>query len=248
MSADTMPTKSDPVLTLDIDWAPDFVIEQVAQILIDRQVKATWFVTHQSAAVEKLRENSDLFELGIHPNMMPGSTHGKTEDQVLSYIKSIVPDAISMRTHGLYQSGNWLMKAAKEYGVLIDVSLFLPRAAYLHPHRINWDSSSIFRAPYFWEDDLEMFEREPIWSVADERLDVNGLRIFDFHPIHVALNTASFADYERLKQIEPIKNWTKDFVAEHVNQGLGPKSLFVGLADQLAGMGRRIRDFLDDGD
>lgn len=111
-----MAPTNDFILTLDIDWAPDFVIEQVARIMIENKVKATWFVTHESEAIERLRENDDLFELGIHPNMLSGSTHGKTEDEVLTHVKKIVPGAISMRTHGLYQTSNFIVKAAKEYG------------------------------------------------------------------------------------------------------------------------------------
>lgn len=69
-------------LTIDIDWVPDWIIEEVASILIDHNVKATWFVTHASPAVDKLQQMPELFELGMHPNCLPGSTHGDTEDEV----------------------------------------------------------------------------------------------------------------------------------------------------------------------
>lgn len=115
----------DLAVTFDIDWAPDWIIEEVASILIDNRVKATWFVTHASPAIEKLRQMPDLFELGIHPNCLSGSTQGNTEDEVLSHMKEIVPEAISMRTHGLYQTSNFLMKAVRDYGIEIDVSILL---------------------------------------------------------------------------------------------------------------------------
>lgn len=232
------------ILTLDIDWAPDFVIDQVAQILIENKVKATWFVTHRSEAIERLRENNELFELGIHPNMLFGSTHGKTEDEVLTYVKNIVPDAISMRTHGLYQTSNWLIKAAKEYDVLIDVSLFLPKAAYLQPHQIKWHGSSLWRIPYFWEDDAEMFEDDPIWSLSDEKLNASGLKVFDFHPIHIAINTDRFEKYENLKKIRPLRSWDGEFIEEYIHKGHGPRNLFLELVHQLAGKGDRIKDLV----
>ena len=239
-----MASTNDFVLTLDIDWAPDFVIDRVAQILIENGVKATWFVTHQSEAIERLRASNELFELGIHPNMLYGSTHGKTEDEVLTYIKHIVPDAISMRTHSLYQTSSWLVKAAKDYGVSIDVSLFLPKAANLHPHQIKWHGSSLWRIPYFWEDDSEMFEDDPIWSISDKRLNVSGLRIFDFHPIHIALNTDSFEKYEKLKQLQPLGAWDEEFIEAHVSKGRGPLNLFIELVNQLAGKGTQIKELL----
>ena len=58
-------------LTFDIDWAPDWMIEEVASILIEHNVKTTWFVTHASPAIDKLRQMPELFELGIHPNRLP---------------------------------------------------------------------------------------------------------------------------------------------------------------------------------
>ena len=74
-------------LTFDVDWAPDFVIETVSDILISRSVKCTWFVTNHSPAVEKLFFQKDLFELGLHPNFLPGSTHGATEKDVMQHMK-----------------------------------------------------------------------------------------------------------------------------------------------------------------
>ena len=235
---------NDGVITLDIDWAPDGVIDSVARILIERRVKATWFVTHASAAVERLAEHADLFELGIHPNMLPGSTHGRSEDDVMHHMAALVPGAVTMRTHGLYQTSNFLVKAAANYGILNDVSLFLPRAPHVQPHELKWGGSSLWRIPYFWEDDSEMHEDDPIWTLSDARLHVNGLRVFDFHPIHIALNTERFARYDALKAVRPLPSWDDGFIAEHANAGDGPRRLFVELADALAGHGRRVKDMV----
>ncbi|HEY8645027.1 MAG TPA: hypothetical protein VIL77_04030 [Gaiellaceae bacterium] len=67
----------DCFLTLDVDWCPDSAIDDVAELLIERDVPATWLVTHTSPAIDRLRLRADLFELGIHPNFLPGSTHGR---------------------------------------------------------------------------------------------------------------------------------------------------------------------------
>lgn len=79
------------VLTFDIDWAPDFMIDFVAEGLTQRRVRATWFVTHASPAVEWLREHPDLFELGIHPNFAPGSTQGDSPEAVLRHCLRLEP-------------------------------------------------------------------------------------------------------------------------------------------------------------
>ena len=85
------PEAREPLITLDIDWAPEVVIDWMAQVLIDANVRATWFVTHESQAVNRLRRRSDLFESGIHPNFMAGSSHGATPIAVLRHCLDLVP-------------------------------------------------------------------------------------------------------------------------------------------------------------
>lgn len=233
----------EPILTLDIDWAPDWVIEQVSQILIERQVKTTWFVTHHSKALQYLREHADLFELGIHPNLLAGTTHGANEDEVLAYLREIVPEAVSMRTHGLYQTTNFLTKANLEYNIDIDVSLFLPRTAHLVPHRFTPNNANLLRIPYFWEDDFEMFNKNPAWDLSDPSLQVEGYRIFDFHPIHIVLNLDRFDRYCDLKKERPLSEWNTRFVENHRNRGKGTGTLFMELTAFLSGKGKRIKEF-----
>src|SRR5688572_22770431 len=54
-------------LTIDIDWASDEVIADTAALVEEAGVAATWFVTHDTPQIGRLRANP-LFELGIHPN------------------------------------------------------------------------------------------------------------------------------------------------------------------------------------
>jgi len=234
----------DAIITLDIDWAPDFAIDTIAQILIDYQVKATWFVTHFSPAIERLNQQRDLFELGIHPNMLPGSTHGISDDEVLTYMKQLVPDAVSMRTHGLYQSTNFLIKAARDYGIETDVSLFLPKAENIAPHKIKWNYIDLLRVPFFWEDDAEMFENKPCWSISDPEIQKKGLKIFNFHPIHLVLNTHKFELYNYLKSIKPLQAWDSAFVQSHNYKGSGSFTFFEELVKYIAGKGLKIKDIV----
>lgn len=54
-------------LTLDVDWAHDVVLSHCINIVEGSGVPATWFITHYTPLLERLRENKN-FELGIHPN------------------------------------------------------------------------------------------------------------------------------------------------------------------------------------
>src|ERR1035441_3475149 len=84
----------DIAISMDVDWAPDFAIDFVAERLIASRVRATWFVTHRSPAIERLRQHRDLFELGIHPNFLPGSSHGDSPAAVLQHCMGLVQDAV----------------------------------------------------------------------------------------------------------------------------------------------------------
>ena len=87
--------KHQVLITLDVDWAPDFMINFVKDILIENNVKATWFITHNSDYVKEL-EKTDRFELGIHPNFSNDSTQGNNAEDILSNLKKIVPTAKSV--------------------------------------------------------------------------------------------------------------------------------------------------------
>ncbi len=222
-------------ITLDVDWAPDFMIDFAAAILIEERVRATWFVTHQSPALTRLRDYPDLFELGVHPNFFPGSTHGKTPEDVLRHCMELVPEAVSVRTHGLLQSTALLAKIMEETPALIDASLFLPRAQELRPVEYQWAQRTLLRIPYFWEDDFEMERRDPCWQLEPLLAAGSGLKIFDFHPVHIYLNSHTMEAYRRLKEREPnLTEASPELAAELAQAEPGSQTLFVELAKYLS--------------
>ncbi|WP_373478945.1 hypothetical protein [Geminocystis sp.] len=237
---------NDYFLTIDVDWAADWMIDYVADRLIEKNVKATWFITHDSPILNKLKAHSELFELGIHPNCLPESTQGNTEDEVLQFMKKLVPSATTMRTHALYQHTRFLRKAALEYDISLDTSLLLPRVPNLSPFCLKWKEANLWRIPYFLEDDMEMFEENPIWSWCDLRIHVPGVKIFDFHPAYIALNNVNFDVYENLKPLKPLPQWTIDFVTPYIREGIGPKTLFLEMVHYLAenGGGKWMKEIL----
>ena len=108
------------IITLDIDWASDFVIKKVDEMLKERNIKCTWFVTHKSAHLKNLSKNRN-YELGIHPNFLPNTTQGKTPKEILKKLKKIVPNAVSLRTHSLHQNSH-LLSLYKENVIKFDTS------------------------------------------------------------------------------------------------------------------------------
>ena len=233
-------------VTLDVDWAPDFVVDEIAGLLAKRGVRATWFVTHASAAIDRLRRRPDLFELGIHPNFAQGSTHGGDPDSVLAHCMELAPEAKAMRTHSLIQSSSLLTRALELTPIEADVSLFLPSAPHVSAIQYQLAAGVMTRLPYIWEDDTEMLRDRPDWDL-DPLLDgPPGLKIFDFHPVHLALNSATTAGYDALKQEVPsLMEAGTDAIDRFRNEGLGARTAFEALLDRLGGDGsHRVLDIV----
>lgn len=213
---------NETILTFDCDWAPDFVINNIINLLNEKKIKATFFITNNSQIIKKLRENK-LFEVGIHPNFFRNSTQGSNENAILNNLKQIVPEAKSIRTHGLYQS-TLLLKKFQEYGIENDLSLFLPNTPNIVPHYSKF--FNLYRFPYFWEDDVAMTEKVN-WSFDNPLYHVNGLKIFNFHPIHVFLNSRDVENYENLKKDIGLGQLNEENIKNFVNQSNeGTKSFF----------------------
>jgi len=239
----------DLAVTIDVDWMPDFMIDILAHELLMHEVKTTWFITHTSLAIERLKDRSDIFELGIHPNFLAGSSHGNTEDEVMCQVKELLPDAVSMRTHGLYQSSGFYYKVARDYNIKIDASILLPYSPGIVPHKFEGKAVEIVRIPCFWEDDLNMYSSTPLWHMDDTRLLRPGLKIFNFHPAHVVLNSIEMKCYEYLKSQVSVAKWHPEFIAEHINKKFkGTGVLFKNLVAYLAhtGKSRRMIDIYEE--
>ena len=183
-------------LTFDIDWASDEVLNYTIDILEKNDVAATFFVTHDTLVLQRIRENPK-FELGIHPNfnfLLNGSFEkGRNIHEVLKEILDIVPEAKSVRSHSMTQNSH-ILEAFKLFGLTHDANHFISAIAEidLKPWLL-WNG--LVRCPYFWEDDVHYTEKDD-YSV-DQLLSRNGLKIFDFHPIHVFLNTEEAQRYEK---------------------------------------------------
>jgi hypothetical protein len=238
----------EPFITIDVDWAPDFMIEAMADRLISAGVCATWLITHSSPALQRLRNHPHLFELGIHPNFQAGSTHGATPEEVIDQCLDLVPEAKTVRTHGLVQSSNLLGLLATRGGIQTDLSIFLPHLPSVHPTPFRWQNWEILRIPYVWEDDCEMSEPVAQWHGPDLAEEGRGPRIINLHPALVYLNWDSLAGYHEMRRRSGgnIGGLTVNAVQDLVRPAsqAGPAFTFNSLVDHLSrrGGGRRICD------
>ena len=48
------------ILTFDTDWAPDWCIGKIIDVLVENEIKSTWFMTNTSSEIVRMRERPDL--------------------------------------------------------------------------------------------------------------------------------------------------------------------------------------------
>ena len=84
------------------------------------------------------------------------------------------------------------------------------------PHRFAHQGRALQRLHHIWEDDLELESGEPV-RVPAGLIDGEGVAIFDFHPIHVFLNSPSMGPYDRYKASQGAA--LESFV--HTGEGVG---------------------------
>jgi hypothetical protein len=182
-------------LTFDIDWAHDDVLNYSIDIVEKADVSATWFITHKTALLDRLRENPK-FELGVHPNfnfLLNGDfRNGSNYVEVVERLLEIVPEAKSVRSHSVTQS-SYILQLFVEKGLKYDCNHFIPAQAEieLKPWKL-WNG--LTKVPYYWEDDVACICRDSLHF--DLLLNRKGIKVFDFHPIHVYLNTEDMKRYE----------------------------------------------------
>lgn len=213
-------------LTLDIDWAIDPVIDFTLNLLEKHQCQATIFVTHDSPSVRALMKNP-LFEVGIHPNfndLVNGKKHGTALDQINDLL-SITGAVKSARSHSLFQSSR-ILDHFHDVGIQYDCNLYLPSEAHLDlkPWR-HWNG--MIRVPHFFEDDVNFIHSDFI--VPSTLMSATCLKVFDFHPIHIFLNTTSVAHY---KKSAPYFFDYKGLLSMVNNESTGVRDLFIDFISQ----------------
>ena len=210
-------------LTFDIDWAPDYVILRCLELLDDARCKATFFATHSTPINQEIVNRGH--NLGIHPNFLPNSSQGSSVQEIISECLSYAPNAWCMRTHSLVQSSPLLHEIFSKFPQLkLDVSLFMHRSTFSHKVQWDFDGVTFDRLLYNWEDDAQ-FSSYNKDNLPD--LFFGELTVFDFHPIHVFLNSTDGSEYRNLKLEQPklpLSSLDKQIVEKHVNPNLGTQS------------------------
>ena len=184
-------------LTFDIDWAHDDIIEDCYKLVSSYSINTTWFVTHKCKFLEVLQNDNNV-ELGVHPNFNDLLFNGerKSSSEIMEEILAVVPNPYSVRSHSLTQNER-LIDLFREFGLTHISNFFVPHCSNIETAPFYlWDK--MIMIPHFWQDNvsIKMNSSFPFGSNF-----VSRFQVYNFHPIHVFLNTRNLGVYEKTRPI-----------------------------------------------
>ena len=212
-------------LTFDIDWAHDSIIEDTVQIVESFDLRATWFFTHPSAWIQRLRSNGH--EVGIHPNFNPLLLASGSSSLVTTINDCLDWSGIvtSTRSHSLV-FGTPIANQLFKSGVRFSSNYCIPASTdiVVCPFKT---STGLTECAYSWADEFAWHDvQQPSilqWS------KMNGLLVADFHPIHVFLNSSDSQAYEETRTIHQAPSE----LVKHRSEGNGARRSLIELCEQL---------------
>ena len=224
------------VMTGDQDWTPEWAAQRWLDKLAHWNIPGHIFRTNPSALMESAVKRGDL-EQGWHPNFLPGSTHGSTVDEVVSYCQKNFSGARTARMH-CFAEDSFRMKALAKAGIVADSQNPTACQGYLMP---MVHPSGILRLPVYFEDDVA-FDAVGEFTIDTFRktLFTPGLKIFNFHPTFLACNTPSQAHYNSTRGKFFGTSQPSDGV---IYKGRGTATMLDDLADEILSAGYKFESF-----
>ena len=214
-------------ITLDVDWAPEKMLNETVNFFSEKGIPITIFATHKSRFLNRLYAEN-VHEIGIHPNITR-SVERQYLRKEIKKLKELYPRAVGVRSHSLWQS-TVLSFIFKELGFVYETNTLLPVHWKCRPF-IDW--TGIVKLPFIWEDDTALYMGN--LKSGFKALKNNGLKILNIHPIHFYLNTCSLEEYQRNKEkvkrvrttlkkyINTKQYGVRDFVEDFVSRSRGYK-------------------------
>lgn len=206
-----IPQQSVIAISFDSDWVPDEVLQYCVDLLAPYNVPATFFMTSQTS-VPLIG-----YEVGIHPYFPSFDLTKHIAERMNEY-----PKAKGSRSHSLFFTER-LRESYKKFPLKYQSNTMLYKQASIKPHLI---SKRILDIPLFWMDyfALEVEGQKGI-DINNFDLESPGIKVFDFHPVHIYINTCSLGHYEKAKQynkqpdqLKKLRNKTKPGVKDFLKQ------------------------------
>jgi len=210
-------------LSFDIDWVPDFMLSFTADLV--SHLDASFMHTHSSPVCKQVAEN---FPSGIHPNLQKNSDQGNGIDESIKFLRELGVDFETCRFHVLKHGYPDLIKLS-EHGTKLDSSTILFNGKNILP-TYHHDLDMVL-APYFWEDGIHLRGKELKGEAGIIDWSTPGLKIFDFHPLDIYLNTNSMDLRNSFKaSVTKLQDTEEDFCEKFINRDLtGTRDILIEL-------------------
>ncbi len=217
---------SDLIVTVDLDWACEYAIEETVEFLKNQNISPTIFTTHHSPYIE---ENLDKMEVGLHPFFNPESSHGSTISETVKYVMDLPHNLPAFRCHR-FASCNASKQAMSEAGMLISSNVCTD-LEIISPFR---DRFGFLEAPIFLEDGGYLWREHPLKIDADlqERILAKGKKVILIHPMHFSINTPHFSYMSTIKKSisrDKWKNMTQSTLSAYRWKGYGIRDFLIEL-------------------
>jgi hypothetical protein len=204
------------VISIDTDWASQSILDDCVSILNDYKIEATFFITNQIDFF-KLKNH----ELSIHPNFQDFNT----QEEVLKNSINMLPiKPKGSRSHKFFYNSP-LMSIYEKHGIEYDSNFFIPTNKKIEPFFFKW--VDVLEIPVFFCDDAH-FMNSSKFDLSDIDLQVNGIKVFLFHPFHIFMNTSKMITYEQHKS-----NYHNiDYLQQNRNiEQPGTRTFFINLLE-----------------
>lgn len=221
------------VFTMDLEWSPPEVVRDAIRIFDRRGVRCTLFLTNDLGDFD-----FGDHELALHPDCRDLSDPQGPLDDLLQ----VAPGAKGVRWHALFGSQR-LYPHYEERGIVYESNVMMQDQVGIRPYRL---APSLWEVPIFFMDNMHIAmagDREAGFRPDDLALAGPGVRVFDLHPVHIALNTERLARYHQAKAYyhDP------DRLRAHANRSdeTGTRVLLERLLDRVEDEGIPTRTVLE---
>ncbi len=217
--------------TSDLDWASEDVIaDYFAKLPLDL-LKLTTFVTHDSQIIRENFEKGRISR-GIHPNFLPGSSHGSTFREVIETCVSFAPEATCTRSHRAFDVTDTAHMLKNEFHFKCCSNTITTLAQKITPY---WLESKLLQVPVFFEEGSFLYNQLGL-SIQPylKYFTSPGLKVISFHPINMAFNTPYIAWMRQIKDSlsrEEFNNISSEMIEKKKNRERGAFDLVMEIVN-----------------
>jgi len=201
-------------ITIDTEWCEPEVIEDTLNLLKENNVEATLFSTHDDGLPVS-------HERALHPNFL---SENASEDKVMEDISELYPEAVGTRSHSLYVHSG--VRDTYPDRIRYESNYISYLKERIEPF---WMLDEIVQIPVFFMDDMWLRTRSSDDPEIKGLVEGSGVRVFDFHPIHIYLNTPTIDYYSENQKY--YHNPSK--LMENRYEGFGARNLFENLLSEI---------------